>query len=358
MATPTQTVDDPWNTGWAQPAFDPRILSLPLLMPGATGGANIQRGFIKQANPNTQASGSASITQGTGFVQPPRMLQFLYNPSSVSVSHQVSTTDAAIDPSLRSAVDDGTVVGQTGATCSFSLLFDRTYEVSDSANFGQQLGELGVAVDINALYALTGILQLTQSSTTNSVSTPVLTPNQSKADAVAQQYLTTASAGAGYGVGGFIPFTIQEIIAGSVTEPGYTTAENKDLNNSLLSGLTKKLQSAGYTIADLPPSDNPKATTTPANPPGYPFAANPLLGPAAFGYMLVEPVIVVFGQQRGTWNPTVQYYGYIDSMNITYAHWTQSMVPVRAAVDIEMTLFATTVDAMTQMANNSVPGSS
>lgn len=52
------------------------------------------------------------------------------------------------------------------------------------------------------------------------------------------------------------------------------------------------------------------------------------------------------------------WYGYIDSLGITYTHFTQAMVPMRAQVDIEMTLLPDATAASTAVAvNGSLPGS-
>ncbi|MER5754293.1 hypothetical protein [Streptomyces sp. NPDC002088] len=55
-------------------------------------------------------------------------------------------------------------------------------------------------------------------------------------------------------------------------------------------------------------------------------------GPA--GPMLSNPVFVVIGS-------TLSYYGIIQSLNVQYTHWTQSMIPTRCQVDITVTLLPT-----------------
>lgn len=52
--------------------------------------------------------------------------------------------------------------------------------------------------------------------------------------------------------------------------------------------------------------------------------------------MLLNPVYVFFG---GT--TALAYYGYIDSIGLQYAHFTQNMVPVRAGISVSMGLLIT-----------------
>src|ERR1044071_3125265 len=317
---------------------------------GMAFGPTLQRGYIKQSAGNSAGS-SAQTTSSSGFVTDPRTVQFLYNPSSISVNHSISTGDVSLDPSKRSTLDPGQVVGSTGATLSFSLLFDRTYEVSNPDNFGTRLGEQGVAVDVNAIYALTGILQL------QSVNPVPLTPTlnaqqnrsltQDKAEAIAKQVVQEDKATYYYGID---PNLITQATLATLQSSGGPYQK-------VGSDITKKLLAAGLNVTDLPVDANAAKNgsgsgtgTSPQNPPGWPFVSGYAANTQAFGYMTVQPVIVVFGTQRQSWNPCLQYYGYINSLNIEFAHWTQNMVPSRAAVSIEVNLFPSTVDQLTQAA--------
>jgi hypothetical protein len=358
----TQTVDDPTGNGWLQPPFDSRISTLAMLQDDPTStGVGIQRGYIKQASDNSASPGSGT-TSASGFLVAPRMLTFLYNPASIDVSHSISMAQPTLDPSLRSALDDGTIVSPTGATVSFSLLFDRTYEVSNPANFGQPLGEKGVAVDIEALYAIVGILQL-QNLTNATLPSPLLptisaTSTAGKAEAIARQYILQANtAPSGATIQG-APLTIQEVLNGTAPLPSsISSSQASSFEALILQGLEQRLAAAGLSISDLPANPDDVNVTGSSNPPGWPWASSAPTTPTSqsFGLMSVQPVIVVFGAQRTTWSPTLSYYGYISDIDIEYAHWTQNMVPSRCAVSVTMALFTTTVDQMIQEAQYAGP---
>lgn len=341
MTVPTQNVPDPNGTDWQQPPWDQRMTWTPLLQydpTSATGG--LKRGYIRQAYANT-----------TGSLQPvQRTFSFLYNPSSVSVSHTVSTSDGAYDPAVRPAIDPGTVLLPTGATVSLSLLLDRTYEVSNPANFGANgtisgsVGELGVAADINALYALCGILHLQNTSPSMpSTVVPGLTAatNSQKAEAIAIQVVKSerpnidkASTASG--------------LKAYVTQDSIKFFQKEAPNRQLAADIIKQLTAAGLSVSDLPTKADSITLPTPAQ-----LATNPTYGPAvpvqAFGYMTPEPVVVVLGEQRGSWSPVLQYYGFINNLDIEYTHWTQRLVPMRAAVSLTVNLMATQSNQIASM---------
>lgn len=363
MAT-TQTIDDPTGNGWEQPPFDSRISTLAMLQnnPGSQNATNsahpnvankggIERGFIKQA-PQNAAAASTQTTSASGFLVAPRTVYFLYNPSSVNVSHAINLSDPTLDPSLRSVADPGQVGGPTGATVDFSLYFDRTYETSNPENFGTRLGEKGVAVDIEALYAMTGILQL-QNPSAATLPSPFLpqvsgSDNTGKAENIAKQWVTELNQG---NLPSDPVFTIQDILNGTTKSPSGSPETEAD--KAAKQQLEKRLKAAGLSLSDLPP--NPDfvnvVNTDPNTPSSSIFVGSSALGlqQQRFGFMTMNPVVVVFGRQRATWSPTVEYYGYISSMSIEYAHWTQNMVPSRCAVSITLTLLSMTVDQMTQI---------
>ena len=176
--------------------------------------------------------------------------QFMYNPSTLDVSSGLDTSGASaiLPQSMRNSADTGRFIGPLSTELSFSLLFDRTFELWDSSIKGKTAaGKYGVAEDILALYNITG------------------------------QSIAGDLYGAPYGV-------IQ-------------------------------------------------AATNQAN-----FA---LINP-----MQMFPVYVYFGAHG---SPTaLYYYGYIDSLDVTYSHWAQDMTPYRAAVDVGITL-------LPQNAINAVP---
>ncbi|WP_411087784.1 hypothetical protein [Streptomyces sp. 061-3] len=128
--------------------FDPRIQSIPSYLPGEKGSNfGLMRGYMTTAFPK----GNKSKT--------PRfyMLNFLYNPSAVSVNHSTDAANQVMPPYTRSDLDDGVPLVAAGGTLSFGLLFDRTYEMSDPTKFDTVEGTYGVMADIHVLYNLVGI---------------------------------------------------------------------------------------------------------------------------------------------------------------------------------------------------------
>lgn len=147
------------NTKYANPKFDNRIYTLSGLKATAPGTGvstgDLQRGYMVQ-DPNYML----------GNVQ--YSLRFLYNPSEVQISHNTSVTSAAaLTPQYyRSQFDTAQPDIPLSATVSFNLLFDRTYELWDSATRQHSLYDWddepslsGVKVDIAAAYRVVGILQ-------------------------------------------------------------------------------------------------------------------------------------------------------------------------------------------------------
>lgn len=134
--------------------FDPRITSIPFTQNlggvdwvTGSGGKKLTRGFIIQEKPVHGAR---------------QRCNFLYNPSTISISHGIDT-NVLSDPN---AVDKNDVTaGQTllplQQTLTFSLLFDRTYELWDSSKlYGEaatMVPAFGVAYDILSLYKITGV---------------------------------------------------------------------------------------------------------------------------------------------------------------------------------------------------------
>ncbi|MFH9606855.1 hypothetical protein [Streptomyces sp. NPDC017448] len=151
----------------ANPPFDSRVTTLTNLTPVNNHNASgIARGFIIQ-------------DKGVGDVQ--YMLNFLYNPPAIKVSHQTDVTSSvSITPqAYRNPLDKGNWNIPLSASVSFNLLFDRTYEVwgrSKVSNPGDLTGwtpqDHGVWVDVAALYRVVGIFQPKANRVTNSVLRP------------------------------------------------------------------------------------------------------------------------------------------------------------------------------------------
>ncbi|MFD6934637.1 hypothetical protein ACFWAP_00580 [Streptomyces goshikiensis] len=83
-------------------------------------------------------------------------VDFLFNPSTISVSH-----DAGAKLTEDQQATDGQYVSASGiGQVSFNLLFDRTYEVNSSYGAGDAR-DRGVVADVEALYRVTGVYDVT-----------------------------------------------------------------------------------------------------------------------------------------------------------------------------------------------------
>jgi hypothetical protein len=125
--------------------FDPRIQSIPTYVSGDGGDSyGLARGYMVTAFPKGKS--------GRFY-----MLNFLYNPSTVQVSHGIDAANQVMPAYTRSDQDSGTPLVAAGGTLQFSLLFDRSYEMSDPKQFSTIEGTYGVMADIHVLYNLVGI---------------------------------------------------------------------------------------------------------------------------------------------------------------------------------------------------------
>ncbi|MFF8283346.1 hypothetical protein ACF06W_11555 [Streptomyces albus] len=127
--------------------FDPRIRSIPSYLPDEKGTSfGLMRGYMVTAFPKGGKKKNRFY-----------MLNFLYNPSTVSVNHSADAANQVMPPYVRSDLDEGTPLVAAGGTLNFALLFDRTYEMSDPGKFNTVEGTYGVMADIHVLYNLVGI---------------------------------------------------------------------------------------------------------------------------------------------------------------------------------------------------------
>lgn len=128
--------------------FDQRIQSIPSYLPNmeGTSSTGLHHGYLKTA------FAKSSKKDGRFHI-----LNFLYNPSTVSVNHSTDAANQVMPPYTRSDLDDGVPLVAAGGTLSFALLFDRTYEMSDPTKFDKLEGTYGVMADIHVLYNLVGI---------------------------------------------------------------------------------------------------------------------------------------------------------------------------------------------------------
>lgn len=166
MTTPalSQPIDyhsriaDQFSATVTNPPFDPRRY------PTNPAYAGVQQGLMIRQTQST-VGGSVDAVTNTSVPTPAGIpdrvkLRFLYNPSDFTVGY--SPTDAVIqnpDTSGSDAAASATLLGASTTTCSFSLLFDRTYEVNAALNTpGSQFSHLtGVNVDTVVFQQLLGI---------------------------------------------------------------------------------------------------------------------------------------------------------------------------------------------------------
>jgi hypothetical protein len=141
------------------PAFDKRILRLSQLQ--GTGTSAFQRGYLLTA---TRRNPSVAGRNAKRY-----RVNFLYNPSDITVSHsvQLDNNATALPQELRSDADVGQVLGVTGSSLSFSLLFDRTYECANTGIWNRPEAAMGCYADVVTIYGLVGISEptLTPSAT-------------------------------------------------------------------------------------------------------------------------------------------------------------------------------------------------
>jgi len=231
----TDTLTQP-GTNISDNTFDARIQAIPSYQKTDEGGVNykLYRGYMVTAFQKGQT--------GRYYI-----LNFLYNPSTVQVSHGIDAANQVMPPYTRSDLDTGTPLIAAGGTLSFSLLFDRTYEMSDPSQWNTIPGTYGVMADIHVLYNLCGINTKQQVWTSSTAS-----------DAASSQ-----------------------------------TADN-------------------------------------------------------IGIMQMNPCWVHFNQARHLYADKLppmsrmSYFGYLNSLDIQYTHFSQRMTPVRCAVGISMQLMSTT----------------
>jgi hypothetical protein len=130
--------------------FDPRITSIPFLQKNGNSFDNskkLTRGFIVMEKP----------INGVRY-----RCNFLYNPSEIDISHGIDTGVLADQNSqLKNDVTAGQFILPLQQTLSFSLQFDRTYELWDPSKlFGDArtwVPQFGVAYDVLSLYKITGV---------------------------------------------------------------------------------------------------------------------------------------------------------------------------------------------------------
>lgn len=132
--------------------FDTRIRSFPYGLQyrpaadmTAPSGNVLQHGYMVSALDSTNESPANP--------QPRYRLHFLYNPSQITVSHSAAAANTPL-PSYNRPENIGVPIVGTGGNLSWSLLYDRTYEVNDPSHPAY---DMGVLYDVAVLYGLVGI---------------------------------------------------------------------------------------------------------------------------------------------------------------------------------------------------------
>lgn len=148
----------PGLTIYANPPFHPNILSVgganravnPTLFTDSNSqGASLHRGMLV---------GGAGVT-GTSTGNTQYRVNFLYNPATIGESRAVDINSDMLPAYNRNPDDPGNYVSALNTTITFSLLFDRTFELWDSQYNGTIAGIYGVRSDIEAFYNLLNINQ-------------------------------------------------------------------------------------------------------------------------------------------------------------------------------------------------------
>lgn len=206
---------------------------------GFNSGGNLQRGRLITDPTQNTINGTVS---GNVIYQ----VNFLYNPSTINEARAVDLNSGTLPSAYRVIGDPTQYLTGLNTTISFSLLFDRTFELWDSSYANTDQGNYGVRVDVEALYNLLGI-----------------------------NYGTSTAA-----------------ITGGVVSP---TGGN---------------QASNVTVQ---------------------------------GPMTIAPCHLYFG---GTNQWSLNYYGFVSSFNVTWTHFTSTMVPQRCAVDITFTALPTTTSTL------------
>ncbi|MGD6750335.1 hypothetical protein [Streptomyces sp. BH105] len=124
----------------SNPQFDNRMRAIPRLgIAGRSKDTPFWRGTI--------------ISENEDFKDGLLTVNFLFNPSTISVNHQ-----QGYNLSQSQMSTDGNIVGAQGiGTLTFDVLFDRTYELySGGGKNSDSPAQRGVLADVEAVYNVTG----------------------------------------------------------------------------------------------------------------------------------------------------------------------------------------------------------
>ena len=112
------------NTGtyfYVQPAFDKRMTTLPFLL--GQGQGKVRQGYMIWDK----------ATNVPGYTKK-AVVNFLYNPTTIDLQYALDTANVSGGLTFRQAGDDAAAVVNMASTLSFSLLFDRSFELWGSYN--------------------------------------------------------------------------------------------------------------------------------------------------------------------------------------------------------------------------------
>lgn len=158
-------------TFYVQPGFSPNIQTTYGGF-GSNQYGSLAHGFMEWD----------SVTAVPGYSQL-AIVNFQFNPSTLSVSYYSQTSNQAVTDYIYSTqVSSATPLAAMQQSLTFTLLYDRTYELWGSyQDDGQPTGgggnindptQTGVGVDILAMQQFTGMLDTTDSGVGNATATP------------------------------------------------------------------------------------------------------------------------------------------------------------------------------------------
>lgn len=166
----------PGITVFENPLFHPNILNV--------GGANqaINPTFRQDFTTRQGNLHRGLLVSGAGILKGYKSnvqykVNFLYNPSTITESRSLDLNNGVLPAYARNPDDPGSYATSLNTTISFSLLFDRTFELWDTNYRQTQPGIYGVRSDVEAFYNLLGInIPQTQTNTAAQAKPPAINP--------------------------------------------------------------------------------------------------------------------------------------------------------------------------------------
>lgn len=237
----------PGFTTYQNPPFHPNILNIGGANTAINPKASVHGGdnFKGQLQRGRLVGGAGAYFGSSTNIS--YIVNFLYNPASIYESRGIDMNNAVLPSTAKNYGDPGQYATGLNTAINFSLLFDRTFELWDSSYSSSLAGIYGCRADVEALFNLCGVNQVTQ---------------------------TTAS----------IPSVAK---GGSVSEK---------------------------------------------------------LSVVVQGPMVVSPCNLYFGSSG---IGPLSYYGFVSEMDVTWTHFTSSMIPARCTVDISFTALPTSTSNYT-----------